>query len=263
VAVFPRGGALTAWGNAYLTGRASLDEADVHTVADDALHRVVGVPGEPDPVPISIALGRLRAAGVTGLRLVLPDTGDVIGLPGPPEVTAAAVEAKEAVLTVGPPDVPSWALVPTTAGDASGTVVRWDLLEVPRSVPPAGLPTLSEAERGLAEAMTATTTTLDDLDVARGRDDIAPALAAFDRQLRTLLLPPTLPQRALRTVLAATRLLGVLALALESDGAAVTAAEASARADALRPLRRAARYALCAAYSAQVEPGPEGWAGPR
>jgi hypothetical protein len=257
--VFPRGGALTAWGNAYLQGRASLDEADVHTVADDALHRVVGVPGESDPVPLSIALGRLRAAGVTGLRLVLPDAGDVIGLPGPPDVTAAAVAAREAVLTVGPVDVGSWALVPTVAGESGGVVVRWTLHEVPRSVPPAGLPTLSEAERGLAEAMTSTTTTLDELDVARGRDDIAPALAAFDRQLRTLLLPPTLPQRALRTVLAATRLLGVLALAVESDGAAVTSAEAQARAEALRPLRRAARHALCAAYSADVEPGPGGW----
>jgi hypothetical protein len=257
--VFPRGGALTAWGNAYLKGRASLDEADVHTVADDALHRVVGVPGESDPVPLSIALGRLRAAGVTGLRLVLPDTGDVIGMPGPPDVTAAAVAAREAVITVGPVDAGSWALVPTIAGEAGGTVVRWTLYEVPRSVPPAGLPTLSEAERGLAEAMTSTTTTLDELDVARGRDDVAPALAAFDRQLRTLLLPPTLPQRALRTVLAATRLLGVLALAVESDGAAVTASEAEARSEALRPLRRAARYALCAAYSAEVEPGPGGW----
>lgn len=263
MAVFPRGGALTAWGNAYLTGRASLDEADVHTVADDALHRVVGVPGETDPVPLSIALPRLRGAGVTGLRLVLPDAGDVIGMPGPPAVTAAAVAAHEAVLTVGPVEVASWALVPTASGGATGAVVRWDLLEVPRSVPPAGLPTLSEAERGLAEAMTATTTTLADLDVARGRDDVAPALAAFDRQLRSLLLPPTLPQRALRTVLAATRLLGVLALALESDGAAVTATEAAARAEALRPLRRAARYALCAAYSAEVEPGPSGWADAR
>ena len=259
MAVFPRGGVLTAWGNAYLVGRASLDEADVHTVGEDALHRVVGVPGESDPVPLSIALGRLRGAGVTGLRLVLPDSGDVIGLPGPVEVTAAAVTAKEAVLTVGPLDAPSWALIPTTAGDTAGVVVRWDLFEVPRSVPPAGLPTLSEAERGLAEAMTATTTTLDELDVARGRDDVGPALAAFDRQLRGLLLPPTLPQRALRVVLAATRLLGVLALAMESDGAAVTAAEAEARTAALRPLRRAARYALCAAYSAESDPGTGSW----
>ncbi|MFN8169933.1 MAG: hypothetical protein U0S36_14290 [Candidatus Nanopelagicales bacterium] len=259
MAVFPRGGALTAWGNAYLAGRASLDEADVHSVADDALHRVVGVPGESDPVPLSIALGRLRAAGITGLRLVLPDAGDVIGLPGPPAVTAAAVAAREAVLTVGPVEAPSWALIPTLSGDPGGVVVRWDLLEVPRSVPPAGLPTLSEAERGLAEAMTATTTTLDELDVARGRDDVAPALAAFDRSLRSLLLPPTMPQRALRTVLAATRLLGVLALAVETDGAAVTAAEAAARADALRPLRRAARYALCAAYSADVEAPAGAW----
>ena len=34
------------------------------------------MPGEDADVPVSIALGRLRARGVTGLRLVLPEPGD-------------------------------------------------------------------------------------------------------------------------------------------------------------------------------------------
>jgi hypothetical protein len=263
VAVYPRGGALTVWGNAYLVGRASLDEADVHTVGDDALHRVVGVPDEPDPVPVSIALARLRGRGVTSLRLVLPEPGDATGLPGPADANARAVAAREAVLTLGPIEVRSWALVPEAAASTDGPVVRWELTEVNPSVAPHGLPTLSEAERGLTEAMAATTMTLDSLDLARGRDDIAPALAAFDRQLQRVLLPPTLPQRAQRMIVSATRLLAVLSLAAETDGAAVTASQAEARAAALRPLRTAARYALCAAYSAHAEPAPGGWAADR
>ncbi len=259
MAVFPRGGALTAWGNAYLLGRASLDEADVHAVADDALHRVVGIPDEPDPVPISIALGRLRGAGVTALRLVLPEPGDATGLPGPAAPNASALAAREVVLTVGPRELPSWALVPAVAPGRDGAVVRWDLLKVAPSVPPHGLPGLAEAERGLSDAMAATTATLDALDVARGREGAGPALAAFDRGVRGLVLPPTLSPRAQRLVLSGTRLLAVLAIASESDGASITTTEAERRRESLRPLRRAARYALCAAYSAEAEPPNGGW----
>jgi hypothetical protein len=260
VAVFPRGGALTAWGNAYLVGRASLDEADVHTVGDDALHRVAGVPGESDPVPVSMALARLRGHGVTALRLVVPEAGDATGLAGPPETTAAAVAAREAVLTIGPRELPAYALVPTVAATPEGLVVRWDVLPAAPTTPPHGLPTLVEAERGLAEAMRDATVSLDALDVATGREELAPRLAGLDRTLRSLVLPRTLPARAQRLVVSATRLLGVLTWAAESDGAAVSAGEAAQRAAALAPLRRAARYALAAAYSAEAEPADGGWA---
>jgi hypothetical protein len=67
-------------------------------------------------------------------------------------------------------------------------------------------------------------------------------------------LPPSLPPRAQRLVASASRLLGVLTLAAETDSAAVTAREAVRRAEALRPLRTAVRHALCAAYSAAAEP---------
>jgi hypothetical protein len=252
-----RAGALTSWGSAYLFGRTSLDEADASTVGPDALHRVAGVPGEPDPVTVAVALGRLRAQGVTALRLVLPEAGDPIGLPGPVSLTAAAVAARAAVLSVGPPDVPAYALLATAApaADGSGDVVRWDVLPVDFVVAPAGLPSLSEAERGLLETMAASTQELAELDVARGRDDVAPRLRGLDRELRDVELPPTLPAKAQRLVATATRLLGILDIAAETDGAAVTASESLRRTTALRPLRTAARYALCAAYSAAVEVG--------
>lgn len=259
MAVFPRGGALTAWGNAYLLGRASLDEADVHTVGDDVLHRVVGVPDEPDPVPVSFALARLRGRGITALRLVVPDSGDPTGLAGPASTTAAAVAAREAVLTVGPRELPAYALVPTTASGAEGTIVRWDVLEAAPSTPPHGLPGVAESERMLAEAMRSATVTLDALDVAAGRDELGGRLAGLDRALAALVLPHTLPGRAKRLVVTATRLLAVITWAAESDGASVTAAEAAQRAAALAPLRRAARYAVAAAYSAEAEPADAGW----
>jgi hypothetical protein len=249
-----RAGALTAWGGAYLIGGTSLDDADLATVGPDALHRVVGAPGEVEPVSVGVALGRLRAQGVTGLRLVLPEAGDPIGLPGPPSLTAQAVAAGAAVISVGPPEVPSYALLATAAAtDDAGDVVRWDVVTVDYAVPPAGLPTLSEADRALLETMAASTQELAALDVARGRDDVAPRLRRLDRELHDVELPPTLPAKAQRLVATATRLLGILDIAAESEGAAVTASEALRRSTALRPLRTAARYALCAAYSQQVE----------
>ncbi len=251
-----RAGALTAWGTAYLRGAVSLDEADVAVVGPDAVHRVLDVPSEPEPVSLSVALGRLRAQGVTALRLVLPEAGDPTGLPGPASFTAAAVTAGAAVVTVGPLEVASYALrARVAATDEGGDVVRWDLVPVDHSIAPCGLPTLSEADRALTAAMAGATTELAALDVARGRDDVAPRLRRLDRDLRDIDLPGTLPPRAQRLVATASRLLGVLDLAVETDGGAVTAAEARRRADALRPLRTAARYALCAAYSAAAEDG--------
>ena len=251
-----RAGALTAWGGAYLVGRTSLDEADAATVGPDALHRVVGAPGETDAVTVAVALGRLRAQGVTGLRLVLPEAGDPVGLPGPASLTAAAVAVGAAVITVAPPEVPSYALLASVATtDGSGDVVRWDVVPVDFALAPAGLPTLSEADRALLEAIAASTQELAALDVARGRDDVAPRLRRLDRELRDVDLPPTLPPKAQRLVATATRLLGILDIAAETDGGAVTVSESLRRSTALRPLRTAARYALCAAYSAAAEAG--------
>ena len=247
-----RAGALAAWGNAYLMGSSSLDEAAAAVVGDDVLHRVLGVPGEGDAVTLPVALGRLRASGVRGLRLVLPEPGDLVGMPGPAALSADAARCGAVVLTVGDLDVESWALLPTAG--ASVEALRWDVVRADRSVPPHGLPTLSEADRALAEALRDTTHALDFLDVARGRDDVAGRLSAIDRDLRRIDLPSSLPARAQRLVATATRLLGVVSIAAETDGSAVTASVADERRAALRTLRTTARYALCAAYSAALEP---------
>src|SRR5262245_58978986 len=56
----PRSGRLVAWGNAQLAGLVSPDDAVVAVVGEDAVHRVEGLPGEPAPVGLTLALGRLR-----------------------------------------------------------------------------------------------------------------------------------------------------------------------------------------------------------
>ncbi len=252
--VFPRAGTLTAWGTAYLLGGVSLDDADDAVTDPDALHRMVGVPGEDDAVTVAIALGRLRGRSVSGLRLVLPEPGDPMGLPGPPSLNASAVAAGEAVVTVGPVGTPTWAIVPTSVPAEGGAVVRWDVLEASPSFGLHGLPTLGEAERALSEAMASATGALAELDVAGGRDGVAARLADLDRRMRELHLPPTLSARAQRVLVSAARLRAIVAVATGSTGAATTAGEVARRAEALRPLRTASRYALCAAYSAAIEP---------
>ena len=48
------------------------------------MHRVEGLPGESGPVGLTLALGRLRALGVTGLRVSLPQPGHPLGLTSAP-----------------------------------------------------------------------------------------------------------------------------------------------------------------------------------
>ena len=97
----PRSGRLAAWGNALLAGLVSPDDAVLAIVGEDAVHRVEGLPGESAPVGLTLALGRLRTLGATGLRVALPASGHPLGLSGPPEFNAQALEAEEAVLCHG------------------------------------------------------------------------------------------------------------------------------------------------------------------
>src|SRR5882757_7272239 len=97
----PRSGRLTAWANALLAGLAAPDDVGQRISAQDAVHRISGLPGESAPVGLTLGLGRLRALGVTGLRLALPVAGHPLGLSGPPDFNARALAAGQAVLTSG------------------------------------------------------------------------------------------------------------------------------------------------------------------
>ncbi|MFD5893319.1 hypothetical protein [Streptomyces sp. NPDC060366] len=251
----PRSGLLAAWGNALLAGFVSPDDAVLAIVGPDAVHRVAGLPGETGPVGLTLALGRLRALGVTGYRVALPAPGHPLGLSGPPEFNARALDAEEAVVASG---APYW-LVPEVSavgpdGDRHVEVV-WHCLPV-REAPPADVPSLGEAERELAEALRDATDALSRLDVAGSGPVAEAALDAYRARAERgrEVLAPGYPPRAVRVLELAQRVGLLVALARENGhGGAVSASEMAARGEALRPVERVSRRAQVAAYNAYVE----------
>ncbi|MFB6784733.1 hypothetical protein ACFCX0_47695 [Streptomyces sp. NPDC056352] len=251
----PRSGLLASWGNALLAGLVSPDDAALAIVGEDAVHRVEGLPGEAGPVGLTLALGRLRGLGVTGFRVALPVPGHPLGLSGPPEFNARALEAEEAVIASGAP----YGLVPEVreagpSGDLHVEVV-WCCLPV-REAPPADVPSLSEAERELAEALRDATAALSRLDVAGSGPVAEAALDAYRARAERgrELLAPGYPPRAVRVLELAQRVGLLISLAYENGhGGAVSASEIAARGAALRPVERVARRAQVAAYNAYVE----------
>lgn len=251
----PRSGRLAAWGNALLAGLAAPDVAALAIVGEDAVHRVDGLPGESAPVGLTLALGRLRSLGATGLRVALPAPGHPLGLSGPPEFNARAMEAEEAVVCHGT----ALGLVPEVseagpAGDVHVEVV-WHCLPV-REAPPADVPSLGEAERELAEALREATEVLTRLDVAASGPVAQAAIEAYRARAEAgrEVLAPGYPPRAVRVLELAQRVGALVSLAYGSGhGGAVSASEMAARSAALRPVERTARRAQVAAYNSFVE----------
>jgi hypothetical protein len=251
----PRSGRLAAWGNALLAGFVSPDDAVLAVVGEDAVHRVEGLPGETGPVGLTLALGRLRGLGVTGLRVALPAPGHPLGLSGPPEFNARALDAEEAVICHGA----ALGLVPDVfeagpEGDVHVEVV-WHCLAV-REAPPADVPSLGEAERELAEALREATDMLSRLDVAASGPVAEAAIDAYRARAEKgrEVLAPGYPPRAVRVLELAQRVGLLISVAYENGhGGAVSASEMAARSEALRPVERTARRAQVAAYNAFVE----------
>ncbi|WP_197371387.1 hypothetical protein, partial [Streptomyces clavuligerus] len=254
----PRSGRLAAWGNALLAGLVSPDDAALTITGGDAVHRVAQVPGEPGPVGLTLALGRLRALGVRGWRVALPAPGHPLGLSGPPEFNARALDAGEAVVGYGAP----YGLVPEVSEAGAGpgaedvhVEVVWHCLPV-REAPPADVPSLGEAERELAEGLREATEALTRLDVAASGPVAEAAVDAYRARAERgrQALAPGYPPRAVRVLELAQRVGLLISVAHGSGhGGAVSAAEMAARAQALRPVERVARRAQVAAYNAWVE----------
>lgn len=232
-------GRLAAWGNAALSGAVSPDEAaDRVTGPTDPGHRVVGLPGEDGPVNLAYAVGRLRALGATGLRLVLSRPGDPGGLPGPAPFTESAVACGEAVVATGSAQV---GLLAQGRGIWSAQRVDAD-----RRTPLS----LSDAEKHLGQAMREAAEVLARLDVVPWEPVSADVLSLRDRA-RAPELPPSSPPAAHRLLDQAMRVATIVELARASPGAAVTATEIAARAEVLRDLDAAARRGVEAACSQQ------------
>ena len=228
---------LALWFTSWARGEASLDHARDGVVGADAAHDVYDAGTDTEPVPLILALGRLRARGARAATPALPVPGDPLGLGGPPDFNAEALEAGEAVVLDGP----ALGLVPRRAG--AGVV--WT---VHPAEPPRHLPSVAEADVELRHAVLRTASALADLDVARWRPEVADELTGL-RAAEDLALPPTVEPRAVRLLDLGARCRRIVDLALTDDGASITAAESEARRVALRPLDHAARRAVVAACS--------------
>jgi len=264
----PRSVRLATWGTAVLTGGAPMAAAVAAVTGDDEPHGLEPAPClEADPraaagsLPardLAGLLDSLRAAGVQGLRVVLPAPGDLLGLPGPAGFNQAAVEAGECVLADAPPQGPWWGVVPTITPFGSewepGTMVTWTVHPVAsRRVTDVG--SVAEAERLMREAMRRATEELSRLDVARWREDAADRLASVrSGSLAAEALPPVTPQRCVQVLATAMRVRAIVALAAEDDGAAMSGHEALRRSEALRSLDAVCRRAVAAAANGILEP---------
>ncbi len=223
------------WFSAWVAGAVSLDAARDAIVGDDTAHDLLDLPGETEPVPLIVGLGRLRSAGASGAGIALPAPGDPLGLAGPTGFNADVLEAGEGVVLDGA----DLGLVPHRAGRG----VSW---RVHAAVSRRQVPDPGEADAALRQALVTAARRLADLEVARWRPEVADELVAL-RRAGDLTLPSGMAPRAVRLASLASRCRVIVDLALEDDGGSVTAHEADARRAALLPLDQAARRGLVAA----------------
>jgi hypothetical protein len=232
----PISATLVAWGNAWLAGHVSLDEAV------DQLERAAGpqvVSSEVTEIPLRGFLADLRVEGISALRLALPAAGDPLGLAGPPPFTVAAVDAGQAATAVLPGRC--LGLIPSTDRRGSSySGIRWTLMEAGTATP--DVPGLADAEHMLTTVMRSATDALLSVD---GPGKGPPSIHMAEEGLA-----PGYPARAHRVAALTARLASVLRLA---DERGLTSDQIAVRNQALRDLDRAVRRARVAAHNAIIE----------
>lgn len=232
---------LAWWLSAWLRGDAAPDDLIRAVIGEDAAHDVVGLPGQPEPVPLLLSIGLLRALGPSSAGLAVPAEGDPVGLGGPPDFNRDALEVGEAVVLAGS----GHGLLP----HRTGAGVVWQLCPAwPRQIPDLG-----EADRALRGALLSSADALAALDVARWQPAVADELLNL-RRVPSYDSPPGTPRRAVELAGRAVQASTIVSLALVDDGGAVSAYEVSSRGGVLRELEAAARHALVAACSPEVWP---------
>jgi hypothetical protein len=239
-----------AWVRAWRAGLVPLDELSGE-IAGDEEHLVADVPGTWTDVPLAQGLPIFARVHPDDIRLVLPAPGDPRGLPGPGELTGAALLAGEAVMT------PTFGVVPQVRRHTSGSGVEfetllWRVFPVNEFRPVFQLGA-AEAEAELSVALGEATAQLTKLDVAQWKPELAGALQALRRPESTATLPAGFDPRARRLFARASVLDQMLALAeTNAPGGALNGYEAQQRDAALRPLTSACRQALVAACNSPL-----------
>ena len=238
---FPAG-RFAVWATAWLAGRTSYDEA-LDALLGDTAHRVTGLPGTAEAVPLGSALTALRGLGERRIRLVLPVPGDVRGVPTAPGLVAAALDAGQ--VAVGD----RLALVPESAGPE---VVQWTAFPLDGGgAPPPVEGNLRTVSGELDLAVADAARTLAGLDLARWHPEVPALLAGLAKPAPAPDLPADHDPLAVSVLGRAQRLAKVIDLALaDAPGGAVNHSQAAARDVALRPLADAVREATVAAFNA-------------
>jgi hypothetical protein len=232
----PAAARVACWLNAFLSGDAPADSVISGLNAGGSAE--FALPDGSAPLPAALLLGEIRRWGAVRASLAMPVPGDLVGLGGPADFNADAIDAGLAVVVHGP-DI---GLVPVT----SGRHERW---RGAAAAPPTYLPDVATADAALRTAVRETADRLVDLDVAAWGPDVADALMNL-RSTSSFVVPMWFAStRAAQAAVAALRILAVAEVAERIDSGPLTAAEAAARRDALRPLAAAARQALVAACS--------------
>ena len=235
-------GRFAVWATAWLTGRTSYDEA-LDALLGETAHRVAGLPGTDEAVPLGWALTALRGLGERRFRLALPVPGDVRGLPAVEGLAALALESGQAA--VGERLV----LVPEAIGPEAVAWTAFPLDGAP-PVPPPVEGSLRAVSGALDLAVGDAARTLAGLDLARWNPEVPSLLAGLAKTTAAPGLPYDHDPLALSVLGRAQRLAKVLDLAMaDAPGAAVNHAQAAARDNALRPLAQAVREATTAAYN--------------
>jgi hypothetical protein len=225
----PRAARLTIWFNAWLLGDTSTDTARDSMIGGDVAHHLTGLPDHPEPIPLVLALGKLRNLGATEARLALPAPGDPLGLSGPIAFNEQTLDAGEGCVLPGA----GLGLVPLVVGAG----VFWQAH--PAGCGP-GPPDLAEADRDLRSALARAADDLAGIDVAGWRPEMADDLVDLRSSVTMTGWPPGYPPRALTVGAAALRALAIVSLAVGDLQASVDHTR-------LAPLDRAARRALVAA----------------
>jgi hypothetical protein len=236
VLTVPPAARVACWLNAWLRGGAPADSVIGGLNASGSAE--FAMPDGSAPLSAALLLGEIRRWGAVRASLAMPVPGDPLGLGGPADFNADALDAGEAVVVHGP-DI---GLVPVARGQHE----RW---RGSAATPPVYLPDVASADAQLRAAVREAAERLAELDVAAWGPEVADAL--MNLRVGSRLGSPMwfCSARATQTATTALRILAVVDVADEVDSGPLTAAETAARAAAIRPLAAAARQALVAACS--------------
>lgn len=228
---------LACWLNAWLAGRVSADET-IDALADGGRCEFTDPTVGAAPMSTTVFLGEVRRLGTTRATLALPVPGDLLGLGGPPDFNAAALDGGGGVVLAG--------TGVGTVGHLHGSTMAWILAS---ANDPAFVPDVAYADRELRSTLIEVADSLAKQDVARWNPDVADALMNLHSPDRATPAQPFASAAAARLATTAQRCLTIVALASVDSGAAVTAYEADLRRHSLQPLEGAARAAVVAACS--------------